>query len=252
MHQGPRQTMFVGEIYPTKTSGVIRVVDYKGTNCVTVEFPDGRRTVTSATQIRLGSLRNPFQPVIEGVGYLGIPYNSYGVPIAQTPEYKAWVGMLKRSYSSKHKAEFTAYQGVDACPEWNNFSVFADWFKKQEGFDKGWHLEKDLKIKGNKLYSPEGCCLVPQEINNILLLRDGKRGKWPVGVHLSKQGRFIAQVGLGSKNTYIGSYDDPVSAFKAYKIQKEAHVKEVALHWQDKIAPAVFNSLMNFTVNIDD
>lgn len=34
---------------------------------------------------------------------------------------------------------------------------------------EGWHLDKDILLKGNKVYSPETCAFVPAKINSLLI-----------------------------------------------------------------------------------
>ena len=41
---------------------------------------------------------------------------------------------------------------------------------------EGRYLDKDILVRGNKLYSPDTCLFVPQEINNLLTVQN-KRGK---------------------------------------------------------------------------
>ena len=55
-----------------------------------------------------------------------------------------------------------------------------------------------------------------------------------------------------SKLKYLGRYNTPEQAFLAYKIAKESYIKEVAEKWRDQIDPRVYNTLMNYEVNIDD
>ena len=41
-------------------------------------------------------------------------------------------------------------------------------------------------------------------------------------------------------------------AFNAYKKAKEAYIKEVAEEWRDSIDPRVYESLMNWVIEITD
>ena len=49
-----------------------------------------------------------------------------------------------------------------------------------------YHLDKDILVKGNKVYSPETCCFVPQEINSLLVTSVRSRGDQPIGVSYNK------------------------------------------------------------------
>jgi hypothetical protein len=54
------------------------------------------------------------------------------------------------------------------CNEWHNFQNFAEWFCKNycdASMDK-WQLDKDIIVPGNRVYSPETCCFVPNAVNN--------------------------------------------------------------------------------------
>ena len=116
----------------------------------------------------------------------------------------------------------------------------------------GWELDKDILIKGNKIYSPETCAFVPAEINGIFTKTNSKRGVYPIGVSLHKEGRFQAKVLKNKKQAYIGLFDTPEEAFQAYKKAKEEYIKEVADKWKDKIDPRVYEAMYNYQVEITD
>lgn len=251
---GPKQTVFIGDVFPTQNHGNIEVVKYEGTTKVTVRFEDGTTRLTHVSQIRNRSVKNNFQPIINGVGYLGTDHYLYsGKTIKVIPEYVAWVGMLRRCYDVDHLEKFPNYVGCTVTKDWHNFSIFAEWYKLQVGYGKKWHVDKDHTVLGNKVYSPETCSLVPPEVNNLLLDRRALRGDCPIGVHYSApHGKYIAQAHSGNKSTYIGIYLTPEDAFAAYKVVKESYVKVVAEKYKDVLSDAVYNTLTNYVVLITD
>ena len=50
----------------------------------------------------------------------------------------------------------------------------------------------------------------------------------------------------------MGTYITPEEAFCAYKQAKEAHIKDVANKWKDKIDPRVYDALVSYQVEITD
>ena len=124
----------------------------------------------------------------------------------------------------------------------------------QIGFDQeGFQLDKDILVKGNKVYSEDTCCFVPAEINYLIIKANRIRGKYPIGIYEDKQaGKFKVRISVGGKQKHIGRYYCEKEAFYAYKQAKEAYIKEVAEKWKDKIDPKVYDALMQYDVEITD
>ena len=167
--------------------------------------------------------------------------------------------MFVRSYSQNYRESFPTYTGVEVCKEWLNFQNFAEWCETQEFFnvkdDKGkvFHLDKDVLVKGNKVYSPETCSFIPSEINSLLTSAKRSRGKYPIGVYYKKglMKPFVSQVNLGNGQNRLGSFSTPEEAFLAYKTAKEAYIKEVAEKWKGKIDDKVYEALINWEIGVD-
>lgn len=251
---GPKQTVIVGDKFPTYSCGEIKVVNYTGTTAVTVVFEDGTTRLTSVAQIRNGLIRNNFKPIICGVGYLGVyGYASKGNIMKKTPEYVAWVGMLERCYNNLTQSSRKAYIGCSVDVEWHNFNTFATWYKNQNGYGKGFHLDKDLTVFGNRVYSENTCALIPSAVNKLLELRENGRGDNPLGVHWCVTNKsYIAQVHRGSGKPYIGSYSNKEDAFYAYKVEKELYIKKVAEDNISVLSNAIYDNLMNYSISITD
>ena len=185
--------------------------------------------------------------MVYGVGYNDLLYTR------DTPSYLAWTSMLERCYSPKYQQKKSTYQGCYVCKEWHTFSNFKSWFDNPDnGYHKSYQLDKDILVKGNKVYSPNTCCLVPSSINSIVTNRKNHRGKYPIRVTIQPNGKFLARV--GETRQRIGIYDSPIEAFNAYKNAKERHIRNVAeKHFQEgKITERVYNALMKYEVEITD
>ena len=112
---------------------------------------------------------------------------------------------------------------------------------------EGFHLDKDILIKGNKIYSFKTCCFVPVEINSLLTKTNSKRGNLPIGV--SKSGnKYKARL----NSNLLGTFDTSKEAFKVYKVAKEKHIKEVAEIWKSQITKQVYKALLKYKVEIID
>lgn len=184
---------------------------------------------------------------VYGVGYNDLLYTR------RTPSYLAWTSMLERCYSPRYQKQKTTYIGCTICKEWLIFSNFKKWFDDPEnGYQEGYCLDKDILVKGNKVYSPNTCCIVPNKINSLLTNRKQHRGAYPIGVTKRKNGTYQARIGENRKN--IGIFASPEEAFNVYKIAKEQHIKELAEKYlqEGKITRKVYNALMKYEVEITD
>ena len=74
--------------------------------------------------------------------------------------------MIQRCYSNKHRRVYKSYEGCSVIRDWHNFQNFAEWFYAnypKDGLD--YQLDKDIKIPGNKEYSPSACSFVSASEN---------------------------------------------------------------------------------------
>lgn len=187
--------------------------------------------------------------LIHGVGFdLGGKYRSYENGVV-TRAGLAWRSMLMRCYSDNFKISRPTYKGCTVCDEWHNFQVFADWFYGNEYSNKGYQLDKDLLVSGNKVYSADTCCFLPLELNLLLTDRANYKGSLPQGVALKKSsGRYVSQLNVDGKRVHIGYFDCENQAHRAYREAKERYVKNKALDWANRIERSAFNALMAWTV----
>lgn len=163
--------------------------------------------------------------------------------------YAAWASMLRRCYNESVLKQNPTYKGCSVCEEWHKFSSFRAWW--DERHVEGWHLDKDILVKGNKVYSPETCCFVPREINNLFVKKTRCRGPYPIGVSMAF-GRMKAKISRHGKYVSLGYFDTPEEAFCAYKEAKETYIREVADIWKNKLDPRVYEALYNYKVEITD
>lgn len=243
-----------GEIHYTKTGLKMEIIEYLTYNNCTVQFED--RTVVSElnySNIEKGAVKNPNHSCIHGIGYIGQGNYPCGVDNKVTKNYRVWNDMLGRCYNEKRQQKQPSYKDCTVAEEWYNFQVFAKWYEEnwKEYMDNDWHLDKDILIKRNKIYSPETCCLVPREVNGLFTKKDSCRNNLPLGV-IKRGNKFITQTGTKNRSKHIGSYNTPEEAFQAYKEAKEQYIKEVAEKWKDKIDARVYKALINYQVEITD
>ena len=90
--------------------------------------------------------------------------------------YHIWRQMLFRCYSKKGLEKRSSYAGCTVCEDWHKFSIFKKWF--DENYVEGWCVDKDiLSPPNNKIYSPDTCCFVPNEINVLFNRHQKQRSK---------------------------------------------------------------------------
>jgi hypothetical protein len=168
--------------------------------------------------------------------------------------YTTWFNMMQRCYDEKELIKYPTYKDCFVIDDWLCFKNFYTWaIQNYNPYTmQKWHLDKDLLIKGNKIYSPETCCFVPQDVNSLLTKTDAKRGDLPIGVKKSYKNRFQAVLSKGKKDVYIGYFNTIEEAFQAYKKAKEEYIKEVADKWKDQIDPRVYQALQDYKVEITD
>ena len=245
----------IGKVCKSKSSGDFNVLKYNNAKDVEIQsLKTGYETTEELGNIKKGDVKDLYSSSVYGVGILGTKYLST-VNGVKTKEYKLWQSMLERCYSDSYKKKHLTYQGCEVSDNFKYFEYFYEWCHKQIGFgNEGWHLDKDLLVKGNKIYSEDSCVFIPVEINSLLVKRENMRGKHLIGVHWCNTKKvFVAQVSKNKgKSEYLGYFKTEIEAFNAYKTAKETFVKEQANDWKSQIDDRAYSALMNYTVEITD
>ena len=185
-----------------------------------------------------------------GFGISDIPTRVGG---SKTKEYLYWVRMLDRCYDEKLLVRRKTYQDCEDSEQFRRLSDFSSWIRSQVGFnDSGFALDKDMLIKGNKIYSPDRCCLVPREINSLFTLGKAARGGYPLGVRYINLGTYHSSIHTDKKTKHLGVYQNMEDAFMAYKRVKEDHIKFIAEKWRGMVDENVYEKLMSWEIDIDD
>jgi len=172
--------MIITEIYKTDKFGDVQIVEYKDSRNVTVKFLNtGSLAVFPAGSIRKGLLRDRFAPSVFGVGYLG---GGKSGGRAGKKAYTAWMNMLRRCYCPIFHKRQPTYINCIVCDEWLNFGEFEAWYN--DNYVEGFELDKDVKIKGNKEYSPLACSFVSHKENMVQAVAKKYGFKSPCGANV--------------------------------------------------------------------
>ena len=245
----------VGKVCKSKSSGDFKILKYNGSKDVEIQFlKTGYETAARLDHIKSGEVKDPYSPSVCGVGILGTKYPST-IDGVKTKEYDLWHSMLRRCYSDKSKKKYPTYKGCEVSDNFKSYEYFYEWCHSQIGFgNKDWHLDKDLLIKGNKVYSEDSCVFIPTEINSLLVKRENMRGKYLIGVCWSKTANaFVSRVSRNKgMQEHLGVFNTELEAFRAYKQAKESFVKEQAEKYKSQIDPRAYEALMSYKVEITD
>jgi hypothetical protein len=234
----------IGEEIITNEGYYAKIIGYEGANKIDVEIDYGKVVVkTTYSAFKKGSIKNPLHPSVCGIGYFGSGKYRAKINKKFTKHYEIWYDMIRRCYNEKRQEIQPTYKGVTVCEEWHNFQNFAKWF--EDKYIEGFHLDKDILAKGNKVYSPDTCCFVPQQINN-LFLKAKKTDTKRLGI-LQVNKSYVVRVSTIHGRAYIGKFSTLKEAQKAYSNGKKIHAKELAEFFKDKIEDRLYKALITYS-----
>lgn len=243
----------IGQVYTNSLGSSYEIIEILPDTMCRIKFLDsfGYEKVVKRNDAKKG-IRNPYHRIVAGVGYVG--EGEYTAD-KNRKVFTLWSNMLVRCYDEESLIKQPTYLGCTVAEKWHCFQNFAAWCLNNKTYidNPDWCLDKDVLVKGNKLYSEETCAFVPRDINNMFTLRIRKRGDCPVGVHWdNKKEKYVAQVNKNKSRKFLGYFDNPTSAFRVYKEAKEEYIKEVAEMWKEKIDYPVYTALLNWTIEVTD
>jgi len=164
--------------------------------------------------------RKPYpRGLTAGVGVNDAPY------VVRTkdwtcPFYSVWVSMLNRAY--KHPDRPT-YEGCSVCEKWHLFSNFKRWMEIQVW--EGLHLDKDILIDGNKVYSPETCAFVPNYLN-VAVSIERRTSQHGPGVYIIGK-KFVAKMTVEGRSIEVGRFKTKEEASQAYRSAKADAIEKL-------------------------
>lgn len=146
--------------------------------------------------------------------------------IWRCPYYKVWSDMLRRCCSEDFKKQNIVYADVEVCEEWLRFSSFRNWSVSR--YADGMQLDKDILIRGNRLYSPQTCCYVPNYVNTIILTCS-RRSNMLIGATYKKsRARYSTPyVATSTINGHIGCFSTAEEAHRAWQVDRIQSIESV-------------------------
>ena len=237
----------IGEHHKNKLDQWFNIVKKEGEKWVII-FQDYQQEYTVYYHnIINGRVKNFEYPSVCGIGYVGIgkyhPNNSRKI-------YNRWKSMIRRCYNKKEQERTPTYKDYSVAEEWYNFQVFAEWCAENwKTYMDGWELDKDILCKECKIYSPETCCFVPQEINQLFVKKFFRKNGLPKGVYNSG-GSFRSRISINGNTLLLGTFKIIEEAFEVYKVEKEKYIKELADKWKGLVSDKVYQALYQYKVEI--
>lgn len=251
----------LGEELINNQGCLMKIIKYNSNRDIFVAFQDEYKAIVHAAypEFKKGAIKNPYYPSVYSVGIVGVKYPT-SINYKNTNEYNAWVNMLRRCFDEELKEYNPTYKDVTCCKEWLLYENFYDWVHSQDNFDKWyygdkWNVDKDILVKNNKVYSPETCCLVPQNVNKLFIKQTTNRGNLPIGVN-KETNKFYARCHnpLINKRERLKLCLTPEEAFLTYKQYKENLIKQIAQIEFDRgnITKRCYDAMMKYKVEITD
>lgn len=202
-----------------------------------------------------GKIRCPYERRFYNIGYIGVGKHKATVNRKNTKAFSVWMGILERCYDNK--GERQCYNDCLMEEEWHNFQNFAEWYYNNdyECNNETLEVDKDILFKGNKIYSPKTCLLVPHEINKLFIKQKTQRGNLPIGVRIREDiidKKYNARCRYKGKSVHLGYYKTIEEAFYVYKNFKEKVIKEVADEYKDLIPKELYEAMYKYEVEITD
>lgn len=162
----------IGMKFNTKEGYIAEVIDgsnRKDSCTINIVGTDVIRVVYAVT-LKRGTFKNPYHKTVHGVGFLGNGDYKTKVGGKKIKRYAIWSSMIQRCYSELNFIKHPTYKDCTVCDEWLNYQNFSKWF--EENYVKGYDLDKDILIEGNKIYSNKTCCFVPRWLNVNIRAQD--------------------------------------------------------------------------------
>lgn len=171
--------------------------------------------------------------------------------------------MYYRCYSDNNHETHPYNESSTICDEWLdetdglfNFSMWCIQNYYEIDGEEAVHLDKDILVKGNTVYSPDTCCFVPVKINTMFSGSTKKSDNdLPKGITYSERtGKYKPYVvGFDGKVVRnIGWYETPEEAWEVYALHRKAWIMVVADMYKEYIPTKLYEAMIKWELSIND
>ena len=249
----------VGEIKTMNCGEEAKIIKYYGCCDVLVQFKNSGEIIkTNYGNFKNKNVKSHFSPSVLGKGIVG--NEDTKINGKHIESYKIWRSMLNRCYNNEYQIKHPTYIGCSVCDEWLYYPNFKKWYDENYYTIKGniVDLDKDIIVKNNKIYSPDTCVFVPQNINKLFTKRNKYRGELPIGLSYDKKsgGKVRAQITINGTRKSLGLFPNTQKgiqeAFQTYKFSKEKYIKQIADEYKNIIPDKLYKAMYNYEVEIND
>lgn len=209
----------VGNIVENNLGTKAKIIGFDRDNTTfSLMLDNGYKFTKGCYNVENGKFSTPYDKSYGGVGYLGEKYVPQDYPIIAN----IWHSLLDRVVVRKGRKEFKSYEDCSVCDRWLCFSYFVDdilemWYDCNDRLE----LDKDIKVKGNKVYSPENCLLVPHKVNMLFQGWEGN-GEHYTGMYLVSSSKNKGLWGVHPLGTKTDDGKCRTGVHKYFKTQDEA------------------------------
>lgn len=129
---------------------------------------DKEAQIELANKLSISKLKSEYLEAMDKwkSGCKDLKLGGYKCEVDNHPAYAKWQGMLNRAYGA---SSGKWYDNVTVSESFKHYPIFKQWYLTQY-VEEGWELDKDLLVKGNKVYCASRCCFLPKEINSALAI----------------------------------------------------------------------------------
>jgi hypothetical protein len=163
---------FNGSIWELKKYGKIEIIGKSNKKqhyfC---KFENDTIVEVFGGNIKRNYIKNPNTPNKYGVGFIGQGEHKSSIKNKITKEYNLWSMMIRRCYDINYKKQTVGCENCTVDERWHNFQNFCEDIPFLDNYNfwlidnNNYQLDKDVKVKGNKIYSKDYCKFVTRKEN---------------------------------------------------------------------------------------
>ena len=239
--EGKTKSKYLNKEFITNLGDKYNVIEYINCENIKIEFNNGYVCNTTSGCIIQGNIKNLLKPSIYNKGFIGVGEYKISNNSKSELAYNKWVGMLARCYNPNYHINHPTYKNCEVCEEWLNYQNFAKWF--EDNYIEGFHLDKDLLVKDNKIYSSETCCFIPNEINILFIKPKINKYNLPTGV-TKVYNKYVARINYFDKTLHLGSFSNVEDALLKYNTIKTEHNINTVNKYKDILNPKIYIKLL--------